>query len=194
MEYHDVEWGVPVVEDAALFELLSLEGAQAGLSWLTVLKKRAEYRRVFSGFDPERVARMGGADVARLLANPGIVRHRGKIEAVIGNAARVLEVQRECGSLGAFLWDFVGRTPLQSRWHAVGELPTSTPHAARMSAALRSRGFKFVGPTICYAFMQAAGMVNDHLVSCHRHEAVAQLAKSARIPRVPSSGGGEQRG
>lgn len=186
--YHDEEWGAPVVDDTRLFELLSLEGAQAGLSWLTVLKKRDGYRRAFHGFDIQQVARMRADDVVRLLADPGIVRHRGKIEAVIGNAARAADVQREHGSLAAFLWSFVDGAPVQAHIRTMAELPTSTAQAAAMSSALRARGFKFVGPTICYAFMQAAGMVNDHLASCHRHRPVAELAATASIPRSGKAG------
>lgn len=173
--YHDLEWGVPLHDDTALFELLTLEGAQAGLSWLTVLRKREGYRRAFAGFDPHRVARFTAADVERLLGDPGIVRHRGKIEATIGNARALLALQKEYGSFDAWLWRFVDGRPLQNRHAALSDCPASTPLSDSLSKALKKHGFKFVGSTICYAFMQAAGLVNDHLAGCPRHAEVARL-------------------
>jgi DNA-3-methyladenine glycosylase I len=172
--YHDEEWGVPLHDDAALFELITLEGAQAGLSWLTVLRKREGYRRAFAGFDPHRVARFSAADVERLVQDAGIVRHRGKIEATIGNARAVLAIQAEFGSFDAWLWSFVDGTPIQNRHATLADCPARTPLSDTLSKALGGRSFKFVGSTICYAFMQAAGLVNDHLVDCPRH---AELAR-----------------
>jgi DNA-3-methyladenine glycosylase I len=163
--YHDEEWGVPVHDDVALFELLTLEGAQAGLSWLTVLRKRDGYRRAFAGFDPAAVARLGGADVGRLLADPGIIRHRGKIEATIANAHAVLAVQEELGSLDTLVWSFVDGTPVVNR---SGSVPAETPTSRALSKELRRRGFRFVGPTTAYAFMQAAGLADDHAPTCFR--------------------------
>ncbi|MBP2669257.1 MAG: 3-Methyladenine glycosylase [Deltaproteobacteria bacterium] len=171
--YHDEEWGVPVRDDGRLFEFLVLEGAQAGLSWRTILHRREGYRRAFSDFRPERVARYGERDVARLLADPGIVRNRRKVEAAIGNARAFLAVRDESGSFPDFLWGFVGGKPLVNRWRSVAELPASTPESEAMSRELSRRGFRFAGPTICYALMQATGMVNDHLVSCFRHGEVS---------------------
>ena len=167
--YHDTEWGVPVHDDRVLFELLTLEGAQAGLSWSTILKKREHYRSAFEGFDPARVARFTVARVERLLADPGIVRHRGKIESTISNAKAVLAVQREEGSLDVYLWRLAGGAPRVNRWRSLGEIPSRTPESDAMSKDLKRRGFRFVGSTICYAFMQATGMVNDHVVDCFRH-------------------------
>jgi DNA-3-methyladenine glycosylase I len=171
--YHDEEWGVPVRDDVRLFEFLVLEGAQAGLSWRTILHRREGYRKAFSGFRPERVARYGERDVARLLADPGIVRNRRKVEAAIGNARAVLSVREETGSFPDFLWGFVGGVPLANRWRSTAELPASTPESQAMSRELSRRGFRFAGPTICYALMQAVGMVNDHLVSCFRHGGIS---------------------
>jgi len=171
--YHDAEWGVPVRDDdRRLFEMLTLEGAQAGLSWSTILRKRDGYRHVFHGFDAGRVARMTPRDVERLLGDPGIVRHRGKIESTIHNAGAVLAVQRAHGSLAAFLWDAVGGGVRTNRWHALSEVPAQTPESVALGKALLAAGFRFVGPTTCYAFMQAVGMVNDHLVGCFRHQEV----------------------
>ena len=167
--YHDTEWGVPVHDDRVLFEFLILEGAQAGLSWITILKKRAAYRSAFNRFDPRKVARYNDADIARLLANEGIVRNRLKIAAAIQNAQAFLAVQKEFGSFDRYVWDFVGTRPVQNRWRRQDQLPASTEQSDAMSKNLRQRGFKFVGSTICYAFMQATGMVNDHLVDCFRH-------------------------
>lgn len=172
--YHDQEWGVPVHDDHRLFEFLVLEGAQAGLSWLTILRKRDNYRRAFADFAAEQVARYGESDIARLLADPGIVRNRLKIEAAIRNARSVVAIREKEGSLARFLWQFVDGVPIQNRWYALEEIPASTPQSERMSRELRRLGCSFVGPTICYALMQATGMVNDHLVGCFRH---AQLAR-----------------
>ncbi|MEZ4417315.1 MAG: DNA-3-methyladenine glycosylase I [Gemmatimonadota bacterium] len=170
--YHDREWGVPVHDDARLFEMITLEGAQAGLSWSTILAKRQGYRDAFHDFDPERVARMGARDVTRLLKNPGIVRHRGKIESTIANAQGVLAVQDDFGSLDAYIWSFVNGASLQNGVRSYREIPAETEHSRRLSKDLKKRGFRFVGPTTMYAFMQAAGLVNDHEVSCFRHGAV----------------------
>ncbi|MGB3399849.1 MAG: DNA-3-methyladenine glycosylase I [Candidatus Deferrimicrobiaceae bacterium] len=172
ISYHDEEWGVPVRDDRKLFEFLVLEGAQAGLSWRTVLRKREGYRRAFHGFDPERVARYGDKDVARLLSDPGIIRNRAKIESAISNARLVVDVQAEFGSFDAYLWRFVGNRPIVNRFRTMSELPARSRESDAMSRDMVKRGFRFVGPTICYAFMQAVGMVNDHLVTCFRHAAV----------------------
>lgn len=172
--YHDTEWGVPLRDDRALFELLNLEGAQAGLSWATVLKKRETYRAAFDQFDPEKIARYGATKVAELLANPGIVRNRLKVAATISNAQAFLALQASGKGFGEFVWQFVGGRPLQPRRRSLSEVPTQTAESDAMSRALKQAGFKFVGSTICYAFMQASGMVNDHLVSCHRHAPLAR--------------------
>jgi DNA-3-methyladenine glycosylase I len=174
--YHDEEWGVPIHDDRRLFEMLILEGAQAGLSWLTILKKRAGYRRAFCGFDPECIARFDSKEVEALLADPGIVRNRLKVEAAVGNARAYLRLVQEDESLGRFLWRFVGNDPRQTMRRNLAEVPARTPESDAMSRALRARGFKFVGSTICYAFMQAVGMVNDHVTDCFRH---ADLARGA---------------
>lgn len=166
--YHDREWGVPVHDDRTLFEFLVLEGAQAGLAWITILRKREHYRRVFDGFDAERLARWNPAKVARALKDPGIVRNRLKVEGVVRNARAFLEVVETEGSFASFLWSFVGGTPQQSRRKSMREVPPETDESRAMSRELRRRGFTFVGPTICYAFMQAVGMVNDHVVTCAR--------------------------
>jgi DNA-3-methyladenine glycosylase I len=173
--YHDEEWGVPLHDDRALFEFLVLEGAQAGLSWRTILGKRDRYRQVFARFDPRRVARFGAADVRRLLNDPGIVRNRLKVTSAIDNARAVLALQRDVGSLDRHLWSFVGGVPIQNRWRRLRDVPAKTAEAEAMSRDLTKRGFRFVGPTICYALMQATGMVNDHMVDCFRHR---QLARS----------------
>lgn len=167
--YHDEEWGVPVHDDRLLFEFLVLEGAQAGLSWSTILRKREAYRRAFAGFDPSKVARFDEKRIERLLQDPGIVRNRLKVQAAVTNARAMLEVQREFGSFDAYIWQFVGGKPRRNRWRTLAEIPAQTPEATAMSTDLKRRGFRFVGPTICYAFMQAVGMVNDHLVSCFRY-------------------------
>ena len=173
MRYHDVEWGAPEHDDCKLFELLVLEGAQAGLSWMTILKKRESYRSAFDGFDPELVARYGQSKVAELLSNPGIIRNRLKIAAAIQNAHTVLSVREAFGSLDAYLWPFVGGVPKKNAWKALADIPDQTNEAVAMSSDLKKRGFKFVGPTICYAFMQATGMVNDHLVYCYRYNQIS---------------------
>jgi DNA-3-methyladenine glycosylase I len=174
--YHDGEWGVPLHDDARLFEFLILEGAQAGLSWLTILRKRDNYRQAFDGFDAERVAGYGEQDIARLLDNPGIVRNRLKIASAIRNARAVLAIREAHGSLDRFLWQFVDGRPVQNRWRSLQEIPASTPQSDRMSRELRRLGCNFVGSTICYAFMQATGMVNDHVTSCFRHDECRALA------------------
>ncbi|UCD46885.1 MAG: DNA-3-methyladenine glycosylase I [Deltaproteobacteria bacterium] len=175
ISYHDGEWGVPVHDDRKLFEFLVLEGAQAGLSWRTVLRKREQYRRAFRGFDPERVARFGGKEVERLLADPGIIRNRAKVESAVANARLFLEVREEMGSFDAYLWRFTGGRPIVNRFRKMSELPSQSRESVAMSGDLRARGFRFVGPTICYAFMQAVGMVNDHLVDCFRHAPVRKI-------------------
>jgi DNA-3-methyladenine glycosylase I len=168
IEYHDREWGVPVHDDTILFEFLILEGAQAGLSWETILKKRAAYRECFAGFDPATVASFTPARVERVLRNPGIVRNRLKVASAVANAQATLAVQAELGSLDALLWSFVGGRPKVNRWRSHQQVPAQTPESEAMSRALSKRGFRFVGPTICYAFMQAVGMVDDHAASCFR--------------------------
>jgi len=178
--YHDEEWGVPLHDDSRLFEMLILEGAQAGLSWLTILRKRENYRRALDGFDAHRIARYGQRDVARLLADPGIVRNRLKIEACIGNARAALSVQEEFGSLDAFLWRYVDGVPRQNAWASQAELPGRSAESDRMSRDLKKRGFGFVGSTICYAFMQAVGMVNDHTLDCFRYRQVQRLGAAGR--------------
>jgi len=167
--YHDTEWGIPVHDDAVLFEFLLLEGAQAGLSWETILKKREAYRAAFAGFDPERVARFTPARVARLLTDPGLVRNRLKMASAVTNAAAFLEVGREYGSFDAYVWRFVAGAPRVNARRSLAQIPTRTPESDALSRDLRARGFKFVGTTICYAFMQAVGMVNDHTVDCFRY-------------------------
>jgi DNA-3-methyladenine glycosylase I len=167
--YHDQEWGVPVHDDRVIFEFLTLEGAQAGLSWTTILRKRENYAQAFDGFDPERIARYDEDRITALLANPGIVRNRRKIEATIQNARSFLAIQREYGTFDAYIWQFVGGKPLVNAWKTIGEIPAQTEESVAMSKDLLRRGFKFVGPTICYAHMQATGMVNDHTVDCFRY-------------------------
>lgn len=167
--YHDTEWAVPVHDDRILFEFLTLEGAQAGLSWETILKKRAAYRDAFVSFDPTRVARFSQARVERLLRNPGIVRNRLKIVSAVQNAKAFLAVQREFGSFDAYVWGFVGGAPRVNQWRTLQQLPARTPESDALSRDLKGRGFKFLGSTICYAFMQAVGMVNDHTIDCFRH-------------------------
>jgi DNA-3-methyladenine glycosylase I len=167
--YHDHEWGVPVHDDRTLFEFLTLEGAQAGLSWTTILRKREGYRAAFDGFDPEKVAGYGPDKVAELLANPGIVRNRAKVAAAIGNAKAFLAVQQEHGSFDRYIWSFVDGRPIQNAWTRLDQMPAVTPLAETISRDLKVRGFRFVGPTIIYAHLQATGMVNDHLVSCFRY-------------------------
>ena len=169
--YHDREWGVPVHDDAVFFEFITLEGAQAGLSWETILKKREAYREVFAGFDPARVARFTPARMERLLQNEGIVRNRLKVESTVRNAKAFLAVQKEFGSFDAYVWPFVGGAPLVNRWTSLADIPARTPESDALSLDLLKRGFKFVGSTICYAFMQATGLVNDHTVDCFRYDA-----------------------
>lgn len=175
VSYHDHEWGIPERDSRALYEKLILDGFQAGLSWYTILKKRPAFRAAFADFDPEAVARFGERDVARLLGDAGIVRHRGKIEAAIEGARLWIEIEGE-GGFDRFLWDFTGGAPIQNAFADMSEVPAETPLSREVSKALKARGFRFCGPTIVYAFMQAVGMVNDHLVTCPRHEAVARMA------------------
>ena len=177
VHYHDTEWGVPVHDDRLLFEFLILEGAQAGLSWETILNKRESYRAAFDHFDPATVAKYGQKKRKNLLADAGIVRNRLKIEAAIQNAQMFLAVQEEFGTFDEYIWGFVGREPKQNAWKSIKEVPAKTPESDAMSKDLKRRGFKFVGSTICYAYMQAVGMVNDHLVECFRH---TQLSRPAR--------------
>jgi len=170
--YHDEEWGLPSHDDRHLFEMLTLEGAQAGLSWSTILNKRQGYRKAFAAFDPKKVARFDDARVERLLLDPSIVRNRLKVTATVANAQSVLEAQREFGSLDAYLWSLVGGAPTTNRWTRMGQVPAETEVSRTMSNDLKRRGFRFVGPTVCYAFMQATGMVNDHATSCFRYKEV----------------------
>ena len=174
--YHDTEWGVPVHADRSLFEFLILEGAQAGLSWSTILKKREGYRKAFDNFDVRKISRYSADDVSRLLANPGIIRNRLKINAAITNAGAFLRIQEEYGSFDRYLWRFVNGRPVQNAWERITDIPASTPESDALSKDLKKRGFTFVGSTICYAFMQAVGMVNDHIVGCFRHDEVKRLA------------------
>ena len=173
LAYHDEEWGVPVHDDSRLYEMLILEGAQAGLSWSTILNKREGYRRAFSGFDPGKVARFDSRRVEGLLADPSIVRNRLKVQSAISNAQAVLRVQEEDASLDTYIWSFVGGTPKLNRFRTLGDIPAETDESKAMSKDLKRRGFRFVGPTVCYAFMQACGLVNDHVVSCFRYRQVA---------------------
>ncbi len=173
LAYHDEEWGVPVHDDRLLFEMLTLEGAQAGLSWSTILNKRDGYRRAFAHFDPGAVARFSGRKVDRLLADPSIVRNRLKVESTVANAREVLRVQEEEGSLDAYLWSFVGGAPKVNRYRTLGDIPAETAESTAMSKDLKGRGFRFVGPTVCYAFMQACGFVLDHVASCYRYRELA---------------------
>jgi DNA-3-methyladenine glycosylase I len=176
--YHDQEWGVPLFDDGRLFEFMILEGAQAGLSWLTILRKRNNYRKAFDGFDPNLVARYGQREIRRLLADPGIVRNRLKIEAAVNNARVVLGIMEAHGSLSDYLWRYVDNEPIQNQWKRLDEIPAATPLSQAMSKDLKKLGCRFVGPTICYAFMQAVGMVNDHTVDCYRH---GELRRSLSI-------------
>jgi DNA-3-methyladenine glycosylase I len=171
LAHHDEEWGVPSHDDRHLYELLTLEGAQAGLSWSTILRKREGYRSAFAGFDPAVVARFTAKDVERLLGDPGIVRNRLKVESTIQNAGRVLDVQESDGSFDAYLWSFVDGAPIVNRWKSMSELPAETDLSRALSKDLKRRGFRFVGPTVCYAFMQTVGMVDDHTVDCFRYRA-----------------------
>lgn len=167
--YHDEEWGVPCHDDRRLFEFLILEGAQAGLAWITILRKRESYRRAFAEFSPEMISRFGEPEIARLMANPGIVRNRRKIEAAIANARAFLAVQQEFGGFDAYLWRFVDHKPVVNQWRSMNDIPSSTAVSVSLSRDLTARGFRFAGPTICYALMQAVGLVNDHLLTCYRH-------------------------
>lgn len=170
--YHDDEWGVPVHDDRVLYEFLLLEGAQAGLSWITILRKRENYRRLFDGFDPERIARYGETKIAALLEDAGIVRNRLKVRSAVSNAQAFLAVQEELGSFDAYVWNFVNGQPIKNTWKTMSEVPASTVESDRMSKELKRRGFRFVGTTICYAYMQAVGMVDDHVTSCFRHQQI----------------------
>jgi DNA-3-methyladenine glycosylase I len=172
IEYHDKEWGVPIHDDNTLFEFLVLEGAQAGLSWETILNKRANYRRAFHNFRPAKIARYVNRDVRRLLGDAGIVRNRLKIEATIGNAKQILVASKEFGSFDEYIWRFVGGKPIKHRFSSLNQIPATTKESDAMSKELRERGFRFVGPTICYAFMQAVGLVNDHTTNCFRYDRV----------------------
>lgn len=173
--YHDVEWGVPVRDDGKLFEFLVLEGAQAGLSWSTILRKREGYRVAFDGFDPVKVASYDEDRTSQLLADPGIVRNRQKVRSAVSNARAFLAVQQEFGTFSHYIWSFTGGTPIQNSWRTLDQIPSTSPLAEAISRDLKSRGFRFVGPTIVYAHMQATGMVNDHLVTCFRHAEVAEM-------------------
>ncbi len=178
VRYHDEEWGVPVHDDVTHFEFMVLDGAQAGLSWNTILAKRENYRRAFAGFDPEKVARFDRRKIERLLRDPGIVRNRLKIESAVRNARAFLRVQEEFGSFDEYIWRFVGGRTRRNAWRDMSEVPAETPESRAMSRDLKKRGFGFVGPTICYAYMQAAGLVNDHLVSCFRYREVGRAARA----------------
>ena len=177
VHYHDTEWGVPVHDDRLLFEFLVLEGAQAGLSWLTILRKREGYRKAFAKFDPSVVARWGEPEIGQLIQDPGIVRNRAKVTAAIGNARSFLNVQEQHGSFAAYIWSFVDGAPIQNRFTTLDEVPAATPLSERISRDLKQRGFRFVGPTIVYAHMQATGMVNDHLVDCYRYDEIASATR-----------------
>jgi DNA-3-methyladenine glycosylase I len=184
IDYHDREWGVPVHDDRIIFEFLTLEAAQAGLSWYTVLRKRAAYRKAFAGFDPEKVARYGERQVNALLNNPGIIRNQAKVRAAINNAGRFLEIQEEFGSFDAYIWRFVGGEPLLHEIKALKDYPATSPESDALSKDLKQRGFKFVGSTICYAHMQATGLVNDHLLNCfRRREIVDGYERKPAMPR-----------
>ena len=176
--YHDHEWGVEIHDDRTLFEFLVLEGAQAGLSWSTILRKREGYRRAFDNFDARKISQYSESTVSRLLANPGIIRNRLKINAAITNARAFLQVQKEFGSFDRYIWQFVNGRPIRNSWRTMTDIPASTPESEDMSKDLKKRGFKFVGPTICYAFMQAVGMVNDHVVDCFRHKELVNQRKA----------------
>ncbi len=178
--YHDQEWGVPLYDDRRLFEMLILEGAQAGLSWLTILKKRDNYRETFHNFDARRIARYGDQDIERLMQNAGIIRNRLKIEAAVRNARGFLKIRETYPSFADYLWRYVDHVPVQNLWRSTGEIPAQTRTSAQMSRDLKNLGFNFVGPTICYAFMQAVGMVNDHTVDCFRHGEIGSWANRPR--------------
>jgi DNA-3-methyladenine glycosylase I len=178
LDYHDREWGVPVHDDRKMFEFLVLEGAQAGLSWRTILNKRENYRRAFAGFEPDKVAEFDGRAVRRLLADPGIVRNRRKVESAVSNARAFIAVQKEFGSFHSYIWSFVDGEPIQNKWKSLSQIPVTSPEATKLSANLVKWEFRFVGPTICYSHMQAVGMVNDHLVDCFRYSEIRGLARS----------------
>jgi DNA-3-methyladenine glycosylase I len=178
--YHDEEWGIPVHDDRHLFEMLLLEGAQAGLNWLTILKKRENYRKAFHAFDPEKIAKYSQRDIQRLLNDPGIVRNRLKIESTIKNARGVLDIIQEFGSFSSFLWRYVNNRPRQNAWKSLRDLPARTEQSDMVSNDLKKRGFNFIGSTICYAFMQSVGMVNDHIVGCFRYAEVKKMAQQGR--------------
>ena len=182
-DYHDDEWGVPEWDDKALFEKLMLDGFQAGLSWLIILRKRDNFRAAFDAFEPERIARWNKRKVEKLMADAGIVRNRAKIEATIGNARGWLDIMEKGDGFSHYLWQFVGGAPLQNRWREVAQVPTESAESRALSKDLKARGFRFVGPTIVYAFMQAVGMVNDHTTSCFRHNEVKRLANNTKGPR-----------
>lgn len=177
--YHDVEWGVPIHDDRHLFELLMLEGAQAGLSWITILKRREGYRRAFDNFDAQKMAHYDDAKLEALLQDTGIIRNRLKVQSAVRNAKAFLEVQQEFGSFNSYIWQFIGGTPRQNEWASLSEVPAETDESKAMSKALKKRGFNFVGPTICYAFMQSAGMVNDHTMDCFRYQPIRALSEGA---------------
>ena len=179
--YHDDEWGVPVTDDQKLFEFLILEGAQAGLSWSTVLKKRENYRQAFASFDPERVARFNEQKQLELKQNPGIIRNKLKIASAVTNARLFLDIQREYGSFASYIWQFVEGKPIQNHWENLEQVPATSPQSEAMSKELKKRGFKFVGSTICYAFMQATGMVNDHTTDCFRYEEISAIKPVVNI-------------
>ncbi len=178
LDYHDHEWGVPVFDDRALFEFLILEGAQAGLSWITVLKKRDAYRRLFHNFDAEKIARFSSSKIEHLLHNPDIIRNRLKIEATVNNARAFIQVKEQYENFSSYIWQFVDGQPVQNHWKTDQQVPSSTTTSQTMSRDMKQRGFRFVGPTICYAYMQAVGMVNDHITACYRHNEVLKLGKS----------------
>jgi DNA-3-methyladenine glycosylase I len=195
VSYHDVEWGVPVHDDRLLFEFLTLEGAQAGLSWITILRKRGGYRRAFANFDAGKIARFGRRDVERLLRNEEIVRNRLKVESTVHNARAFLDVCEANGSFDAFLWRIVDCRPIQNRWKKLSEVPAETRESRALSRDLKQAGFRFVGPTVCYAFMQAVGMVNDHVVDCFRHAQLrnrrAERPPGSRVPKLERSRHGD---
>lgn len=187
IEYHDTEWGVPVTDDPTLFELLTLEGAQAGLSWHTVLAKRCEYQSFFEGFDPTVIAAWGPDQIEAGLANPGLIRHRQKLASVILNAQGILKIQAEFGSFAEYLWSFVDGQPLQPGRRTMADIPAKTEHAERLSRDLKRRGFKFVGPTICYALMQAVGLINDHTQDCFRYTTLQQAQPNRLLHAIKVS-------
>jgi DNA-3-methyladenine glycosylase I len=191
--YHDDEWGVPSHDDRHLFEMLILEGAQAGLSWATILKKRTAYREAFDDFDPAKIARYTPTRIDALLKNPGIVRNRLKIESAVGNARAFLRVADEFGSFDSYIWRFVDGRPVQNRWRRLGDIPPKTAVSDAMSKDLKKRGFRFVGSTICYAFIQAVGMVNDHVVGCYRYREIARTPRGARFDRRAKTKQGRRR-